>query len=36
MPLFQNSSITIVLHYGIEVNRQIIQNCGEKFVEYAY
>lgn len=35
MPLFQNS-ITIVLHYGIEVNRQIIQKCIEKFVKYAY
>ena len=36
MPLFQNSSIAIVLHYGIEVNRQNIQNCIEKFVEYTY
>ena len=36
MPLFQNSSIAIVLHYGIEVNRQNTQNCGEKFVEYTY
>ena len=36
MPLFQSFSIAIVLHYGIEVNRQNTQNCVEKFVEYTY